>query len=178
MSRIGKLPIKIDNGVTVSIEGSCVKVKGPQGELSKTFDPCVSITQQDQAIVVTPKNDERFTLVMHGTVRAIIANMVKGVQTHFSKDLEIKGVGFKAAVSGNVLDLALGCSHPIKYKIPAGVSVQVKDNTQIHVEGADSHLVGQVAAHIKRFRKIEPYKGRGVRIIGEYVHHKEGKKKA
>lgn len=178
MSRIGKLPIKIDNGVTVSIEGSCVKIKGPQGELSQTFHPCVSIAQQDQSIVVTPTNNERFTLAMHGTVRAIIANMVKGVQTHFSKDLEIKGVGFKAVVSGNVLDLALGCSHPIKYKIPTGVSIQVKDNTQIHVEGADSCLVGQVAADIKRFRKIEPYKGRGVRIIGEYVQHKEGKKKA
>lgn len=178
MSRIGKLPIEIGNGVQVTVSGSTVTVKGPKGELVKSFAPCVDIKQENNQIIVAPKNEERFTLAMHGTVRAIIANMVKGVQTPFFKDLEIQGVGFKAALKGNELDLSLGYSHPVKYTVPQGISLQVKDGTQIHVEGADRCVVGQVAADIKRYYPVEPYKGKGVRIIGEFVRRKEGKKKA
>lgn len=178
MSRIGKLPIEIGNGVQVTVSGSTVTVKGPKGELVKSFAPCVDIKQENNQIIVAPKNEERFTLAMHGTVRAIIANMVKGVQTPFFKDLEIQGVGFKAALKGNELDLSLGYSHPVKYTVPQGISLQVKDGTQIHVEGADRCVVGQVAANIKRYYPVEPYKGKGVRIIGEFVRRKEGKKKA
>lgn len=177
MSRIGNLPIDCEK-VTITIEGSTVSVKGPKGELSQTFAPCVSIHQEDHKIWVKPNSEDRFALAMHGTVRAIIANMVQGVQNYFAKDLEIQGVGFKASVSGNVLDLALGYSHPIKYEIPHGISIQVKDGTQIHVEGADRCLVGQVAADIKRYYPVEPYKGKGVHILGEFVRRKEGKKKA
>jgi len=178
MSRIGKLPVELGDKVNVTISGSTVTVKGPKGELVKTFDPCVAIKQEDNKIIVEPKSEDRFAMAMHGTVRAIIANMVKGVQVPFSKDLEIQGVGFKAALSGNVLDLALGYSHPIKYTIPAGITLQVKDGTQIHVEGADRCVVGQVAADIKRYYPVEPYKGKGVRIVGEFIRRKEGKKKA
>ncbi len=178
MSRIGKLPVEFGSGVQVTISGSTVTVKGPKGELTKTFAPCVNIKAEENKIFVEPKGNDRFSLAMHGTVRAVIANMVKGVQTHFAKDLEIQGVGFKAALSGNVLDLSLGYSHPLKYEIPAGITVQVKDGTQIHVEGADRCMVGQVAADIKRYYPVEPYKGKGVRIVGEFVRRKEGKKKA
>lgn len=177
MSRIGNLPVNCEH-VTVTIDGSTVTVKGPKGELTQTFAPCVSIHQEGSQVFVKPNGDSRFSLAMHGTVRAIIANMVQGVQKPFAKDLEIQGVGFKASISGNVLDLALGYSHPIKYEIPTGISVQVKDGTQIHVEGADRCLVGQVAADIKRYYPIEPYKGKGVHILGEFVRRKEGKKKA
>lgn len=178
MSRIGKLPINLGDKVSVAINGDTVVVKGPKGELSKTFASCVTIKVENNQVLVAPKNDERFSLAMHGTVRAIIANMVKGVQEPFFKDLEIQGVGFKAAVSGNVLDLALGYSHPIKYSIPDGISIQVKDGTKLHVEGADCCVVGQVAADIKRYYPVEPYKGKGVRILGEFIRRKEGKKKA
>ena len=178
MSRIGKLPVEFGDSVQVSIIDSKVTVKGPKGELTKTFAPCVKIKQEGNRIFVEPINEERFSLAMHGTVRAIVANMVKGVQTCFSKDLEIQGVGFKAALNGKILDLALGYSHPIKYEIPEGISIQVKDGTQIHVEGMDRCVVGQVAADIKRYYPVEPYKGKGVRIIGEFVRRKEGKKKA
>ena len=178
MSRIGKLPIDCGEKVTVAVDGSTVTVKGPKGELKQTFAPCVTIRQEDRHILVEPKGSDRFSSAMHGTVRAIIANMVKGVQTPFSKNLEIQGVGFKAALNGKFLDLALGYSHPIKYPVPDGITVQVKDGTQIHVEGADCCKVGQVAADIKRYYPVEPYKGKGVRIVGEYVRRKEGKKKA
>jgi len=178
MSRIGKLPVEFGDSVQVSIIDSKITVKGPKGELTKTFAPCVKIRQKENKIFVEPIDEERFSLAMHGTVRAIIANMVKGVQTHFFKDLEIQGVGFKAALNGKILDLALGYSHPIKYEIPEGILVQVKDGTQIHVEGMDRYVVGQVAADIKRYYPVEPYKGKGVRIIGEFVRRKEGKKKA
>ena len=178
MSRIGKLPVELGTKVQVAISGSTITVKGPKGELVKSFDPCISIKQEGSQVIVEPKGDDRFSMAMHGTVRAIIANMVKGVQTPFTKDLEIQGVGFKAALSGKVLDLSLGYSHPVKYEIPAGITLQVKDGTQIHVEGADRCVVGQVAADIKRYYPVEPYKGKGVRILGEFVRRKEGKKKA
>lgn len=177
-SRKGKLPIHLGSQVKVDIQGTDVVVTGPKGSLKKSFAPCVEIKLEGDVLVVNPLNEDRFSSAMHGTVRSILANMVQGVQNPYFKDLEIQGVGFKANVSGNVLDLALGFSHPIKYEIPEGISVQVKENTKIHVEGADKHLVGQVAADIKHYYPVEPYKGKGVRIIGEYVRRKEGKKKA
>ena len=178
MSRIGKIPIDCGENIDVLIDGSTVTVKGPKVELKQTFAPCVHIRYENRQIFVEPKGDDRFSLAMHGTVRAILANMVKGVQCPFGKDLEIQGVGFKASVNGKILDLSLGYSHPIRYPIPEGITVQVKDGTKIHVEGADACKVGQVTADIKRYYPVEPYKGKGVRIIGEYVRRKEGKKKA
>jgi large subunit ribosomal protein L6 len=178
MSRKGKLPIVLGDKVKVSIVGSEVIVTGPKGVLKKTFASCVKIQQDSNTLTVIPLGSDRLSQAMHGTARSILANMVRGVQEVFSKDLEIQGVGFKAALNGTILDLSLGFSHVIKYKIPEGIAIQVKDGTKVHVEGADKHLVGQVAAHIKYYYPVEPYKGKGVRIAGEFVRHKEGKKKA
>ena len=178
MSRIGKLPVNIPSGVKVSVQGSTVSVSGKHGELVKTFAPVVNIVFENDQVLVSPIDDSRFAGAMHGTVRSIINNMVEGVQKPFAKDLEIQGVGFKASLSGKILDLALGYSHPIKYEIPEGVKVEVKDNTSIHVESADKALVGKVAAEIKHYYPVEPYKGKGVRIVGEFVRRKEGKKSA
>ena len=178
MSRIGKLPIVVPSGVSVEIDEAKVVVSGKLGKLEKVFAPVVDIKFQDGLVSVSPKDGSRFAKAMYGTVRSIIHNMVEGVQVSYKKDLEIQGVGFKAALSGEILDLALGYSHPIKYKIPQGIKVEVKDGTSIHVEGADKALVGKVAAEIKHFYPVEPYKGKGVRIIGEFVRRKEGKKSA
>lgn len=183
MSRIGKIPVHIPAGVTVTISGSTVSVKGAKGELSKTFDgSVVKITEETtsagKVVHVVPVGNSRFAGAMHGTVRAIINNMVKGVVEGYKKQLEIQGVGFRAALSGNKLDLALGHSHPIIYTVPAGIKIDIKDGVKIDVSGADKHLVGQVAADIKAYKPVEPYKGKGVRIVGEYVRRKEGKKTA
>ena len=178
MSRKGKLPIDLGDKAKVDIAGSEITVTGPKGVLKKSFAPCVKFQLESQHLSVIPTGADRFSQAMHGTARSIVANMVQGVQNVFSKDLEIQGVGFKAAVEGSVLNLALGFSHPIKYNIPNGISIQVKEGTKIHVEGMDKHLVGQVAADIKCYYPVEPYKGKGVRIVGEFVRHKEGKKKA
>lgn len=178
MSRKGKLPIALGNQVKVAIQNTEVTVSGPKGTLKKEFGPYVKINLADNVLTVLPLGEDRLSQAMQGTVRSILANMVQGVQTLYMKDLEIQGVGFKAAVNGSILDLALGFSHPIHFKIPEGISIQVKEATKIHVEGADKHLVGQVAANIKSYYPVEPYKGKGVRIIGEFVRRKEGKKKA
>ena len=178
MSRKGKLPVVLGDNVKVNITGTEVMVTGPKGSLKKTFAPCVKIQVDEKQLVVSPIGTDRFAQAMHGTVRSILANMVQGVQCHFVKDLEIQGVGFKANVEGTTLNLALGFSHPIKYVIPTGISIQVKEGTKIHIEGMDRQLVGQVAADIKSYYPVEPYKGKGVRIVGEFVRHKEGKKKA
>lgn len=179
MSRIGKIPVQVPAGVKISVNGSTVEVEGAKGKLSKTFDAtAVKITLEGYAVHVVPANDSRFAGAMHGTVRAIINNMVKGVKDGYQKQLEIQGVGFKAVLTGDKLDLALGQSHPIIYPIPAGIKVAITDGTKIEVSGADKHMVGQVAADIKSFKPVEPYKGKGVRIVGEYVRRKEGKKTA
>ena len=178
VSRIGKSPITVPEKVEVSVSGGIVSVSGPNGSLSKKFEDVVKIEVTDAEVVVSPKNETRHARAMHGTVRSIIANMVQGVTVGYSKDLEIKGVGFKAIMKGNVLDMDLGYSHPIEFPIPEGIQVTVADNVKLKVEGADKHLVGEVAAKIKRFYPVEPYKGKGVRIIGEYVRRKEGKKTA
>lgn len=175
-SRIGKLPVAIPAKVTITIDGNRVTVEGPKGKLVKAFNKAVTLEMVDNAVAVRPVNEGRLARAMQGTARAIINNMVKGVVEGFSKDLEIHGVGFRATLKGNVLDLALGYSHPIEYSLPEGITVTIKENTKLKVEGADKHMVGQVAADIKHFYPVEPYKGKGVRIVGEFVRRKEGKK--
>ncbi len=175
MSRIGKLPVEIPQKVAVNIEDNSVVVEGPKGKLSHTFPHVVKISQKDSKVNVAPRNNSRFARSMYGTARALIANMVKGVVDGYSKNLEIHGVGFRAVLSGKKLDMNLGYSHPIIYDIPDGITVTVTENTRLKVEGIDKQLVGEVAASIRSFYPPEPYKGKGVRIVGEYVRRKEGK---
>jgi len=175
MSRIGKLPVAVPEKVKVAVKDTTVKVDGPKGSLTRTFSPVVAISLENGKIKVVPTNQTRFARAMHGTARSVIAGMVKGVSQGFSKELEIQGVGFKAALKGDTLDLALGYSHPIYYKIPTGVKVTVTDQTKLKVEGADKQAVGAVTAEIRSYYPPEPYKGKGVRIVGERVRRKEGK---
>ncbi|PWU05784.1 MAG: 50S ribosomal protein L6 [Verrucomicrobia bacterium] len=178
MSRKGKLPIKIPSGVTVRLDNNNVEVKGPKGSISQQFDKSVVLKLSDNVLTVEPADDSRYASAMHGTVRSIIYALVEGVEKPFSKNLEIHGVGQKAELSSGVLKLYLGYSHPIFYKIPEGINIVVTDGTKLKVEGVSKHLVGQVAARIKQYRKVEPYKGKGVRIVGEFVRRLEGKKSA
>jgi large subunit ribosomal protein L6 len=178
MSRIGNLPIAIPSGVDVNIDGDVVKVKGPKGELLQELNSSIEIEVSENSINVRPKVSTRQTRALQGTMRSLIANMVSGVVTPYSKDLLIEGVGFRAAVKGTDVGLELGYSHPINHPIPDGVTVTVADNVKIHVEGSDKQKVGQLAADIKSYYPVEPYKGKGVRILGEYVRRKEGKKSA
>ncbi|MDR2980734.1 MAG: 50S ribosomal protein L6 [Puniceicoccales bacterium] len=178
MSRIGKLPVSIPAGVKASVSGQTINIEGPKGKLSKTFAPVVSIKIEDNAVKVAPQEESRFAGAMHGTARSIIKNMVIGVTKGYSKKLEIEGVGFKATLKGDTLDLALGYSHPILYKLPAGIKVEITDGTKLEVSGPDKEAVGKVAAEVKNYYPVEPYKGKGVRIAGEYVRRKEGKKTA
>lgn len=175
MSRIGRLPIAVPDKVKVEVKDTTIHVEGPKGRLTKTFNPVVELVVEDRKVRVHPRNDTPFARAMHGTARAIIAGMVRGVSEGYSKELEIQGVGFKAALKGNVLDLALGYSHPIAYPVPDGIKVTVTDNTRVKVEGPDKQLVGAVTAEIRSFYPPEPYKGKGVRIVGERVRRKEGK---
>jgi large subunit ribosomal protein L6 len=176
MSRIGKQPVSIPDKVKVSIDGDTVLVEGPRGKVQKTFAPVVKITVADNSVSVAPTDlESRFSRAMYGTARSIIAGMVKGVTDGYTKDLEILGVGFKAALKGRQLDLALGYSHPIAMEIPDGIKVTVTDGTKVRVEGADKQLVGAVTAEIRGYYPPEPYKGKGVRIVGERVRRKEGK---
>jgi large subunit ribosomal protein L6 len=182
MSRIGKLPVTIPDKVKVSVKGTTVLVEGPKGKVERTFDPTVTIAADAKSVTVKPRGDSRLARANFGTARAIINNMMLGVTNGYSKDLEIQGVGFKAALNGAKLDLALGYSHPIAYPIPAGIKIVVGEtaskNPTIKVEGPDKALVGQVAADIRHFYPVEPYKGKGVRISGQHVRRKEGKKTA
>ena len=178
MSRIGKLPVEIPSGVSVSLDNGIISVKGPNGELSQHISPLVSVKVDEQTISVSQVEESREAKAIYGTTRSIIANMVKGVTENFSKNLLIEGVGFRATVKGKIIDLELGYSHPIEHPIPEGVLVNVSDNVKIKVEGPDKQKVGQLAAEIKSYYPVEPYKGKGVRIVGEYVRRKEGKKSA
>ena len=178
MSRIGKIPVEIPSGVEISLDKSTIHVKGPKGSLSKTFSPLAEISISDNQILVNPTEESRDAQAQYGTTRSIIANMVQGVVEPFSKDLLIEGVGFRATVKGSIIDLELGYSHPVEHSIPDGVTITVSDNVKIHVEGSDKQKVGQVAAEIKSYYPVEPYKGKGVRILGQYVRRKEGKKSA
>jgi large subunit ribosomal protein L6 len=176
MSRIGKQPVSIPDKVKVTITGDTVLVEGPKGKVSKAFAPVVKVNVADKKVTVTPTEDQsRFAKAMYGTVRSIIAGMVKGVTDGYSKDLEIQGVGFKANLKGKQLDLALGYSHPILMDIPDGIKITVTDQTKLKVEGADKQLVGAITAEIRGYYPPEPYKGKGVRIVGERVRRKEGK---
>ena len=178
MSRIGKLPVPILDKAKVSVQGQTVNVEGPKGKLEKTFDSAVKIELVDDTVCVSPVDSSRHARAMYGTARSIIDNMVKGVVEGYSKQLEIKGVGFRAALVGNKLDLALGYSHHCIVDVPAGITITVKENTKLTVEGADKEAVGQIAAKIYAFYPAEPYKGKGVQIVGQYVRRKEGKKSA
>jgi large subunit ribosomal protein L6 len=175
MSRIGKVPVPVPDKVKVDVKGQTVSVEGPKGKVSKTFADVVTITLADKKVSVKPNDDSRFAQAMFGTARSVIAGMVKGASEGFVKDLEIQGVGFKANLKGKVLDLALGYSHAILFDIPEGIKITVTDQTKVKVEGADKQLVGKVTAEIRSFYPPEPYKGKGVRIVGERVRRKEGK---
>ena len=175
MSRIGKNPIPIPSGVTVKIDGNTSVVKGPKGEHTQHIPEGLSFDQKDGQLTVNRPDDTKPVRAKHGLVRALIANQVHGVTEGFEKKLEIIGVGYRAAVKGKVLDLQLQFSHPVNYPIPADVSITCTDNTHITVAGVDKQRVGQVAAEIRAYRKPEPYKGKGIRYVGEYVVRKAGK---
>lgn len=175
MSRIGRQPIPIPAGVKVNIEARRVRVEGPKGRLEWEIPPVTSVRIDQGKILVDRHGEDRQVKALHGLTRAIINNMVRGVTEGFVKKLEIQGVGFKASVQGTNLVMTLGFSHPVVYPIPQGVKVTVEENTKITVEGADKQLVGQVAADIKRFYPAEPYKGKGIRYLGEQIRRKEGK---
>lgn len=178
MSRIGKLPVPILDKAKVSVDGQTVHVEGPKGKLEKTFDSAVKIELVENEVRIGPSDDTRHANAMYGTVRSIINNMVIGVVEGFSKKLELKGVGFRAVLKGNVLDIALGKSHPCEVEIPEGITLTIKENTKLTVEGADKQVVGEITATIYAFYPAEPYKGKGVHIVGQYVRRKEGKKSA
>jgi large subunit ribosomal protein L6 len=175
MSRIGKNPVAIPANVKITIDGTDVSVEGPKGKNAMSFSPVVSFEIKDDTVVVSPVGNSRLARAMYGTSRSIIASLVHGVVEGFSKELEIHGVGFRATLKGSILDLSLGYSHPIEYAIPEGIQVTVKENTKLKVEGIDKQKVGAVAADIRSFYPPEPYKGKGVRIVGEHVRRKEGK---
>ncbi len=176
MSRIGKQPISIPAKVKVEIKGHTVNVEGPKGKISRSFAPVVNISADEKQVKVSPSSDgSRFAKAMYGTVRSVIAGMVKGVNEGYAKELEIQGVGFKANLKGAQLDLALGYSHPVMVEVPPGIKITVTDQTKLKVEGADKQLVGAVTAEIRSYYPQEPYKGKGVRIVGDRVRRKEGK---
>jgi len=177
MSRIGKKPVPLPKGVTASVEGQTVKVKGPKGELSVKLVREVSAKVDEHGITVTPDKDQERSAQMWGLSRSLVNNLVTGVTTGFTQRLEIQGVGYRAAVQGKNLNLQLGFSHDVAYPIPEGITITSEKPTMISVSGMDKQLVGQVAAEIRSYRRPEPYKGKGVRYEGEYVRRKEGKKK-
>lgn len=172
MSRIGKLPIKLPVGVTAEVSGHTVVVRGPKGELKETFLPQVSLELKDGELVVTRQSDE--DKAVHGLTRALIANMVHGVTEGYSKELEMTGIGYRAEVTGVDLVMAIGFSHPVKIEAPEGIKFSV-DEGKIKVEGIDKALVGQIAANIRAVRPPEPYKGKGIHYVGEYIRRKAGK---
>ncbi|MFH1868247.1 MAG: 50S ribosomal protein L6 [Candidatus Omnitrophota bacterium] len=175
MSRIGKRPVDIPQGVKVVIGQDTIHVQGPKGKLDLKIPAEVKAEVKDNSIIVTRNADEKINRMRHGLIRALISNMVIGVTDGFSKELEIIGVGFKAQVSDKNLVLNLGFSHPVEYAIPDGVTIEAPKPTQIAIRGIDKQLVGEVAAEIRDFYKPEPYKGKGIRYAGEYVRKKAGK---
>ena len=175
MSRIGKQPIPVPSGVEVKIDGSTVTVKGPKGELTQTFQEVIGIELEDDTILVKRPDDSRTARSLHGLTRTLVANMVTGVSAGFAKNLEIVGVGYRAAMKGNDIELQLGFSHPVLVVAEPGITFEVPAPTKITVSGIDKQRVGQVAADIRKWRKPEPYKGKGVRYEGEHVRRKLGK---
>jgi large subunit ribosomal protein L6 len=177
MSRIGKKPVALPKGVTATVEGKTVKVKGPKGELKVTLVAEVDAKVGDDGVTVTPHLDMEGTDAMWGMSRTLVNNLVVGVTAGFTSKLEIQGVGYRAAVQGKNLNLQLGFSHDVAYPIPAGIAITAEKPTMLTISGIDKQLVGQVAAEIRSYRPPEPSKGKGVRYVGEYVRRKEGKKK-
>ena len=177
MSRIGKKPVGRPSGVSATVSGQSIEVKGPKGTRSFTATDDVTITVEDNAVKVTPRGLSKRARQQWGMTRSMVENLVTGVTEGFKKELEITGVGYRANMQGNTLKLALGYSHDVDFEVPAGVTVTAPKQTEIVIEGIDQQLVGQVAANIRQWRAPEPYKGKGIRYKGEYIFRKEGKKK-
>ena len=177
MSRVGKRPVPIPSGVTASVEGQTVKMKGPKGQLQFVVHDDVEVKLDKGLISVDPRFETKRARSLYGTSRALIANLVEGVTKGFEKKLEITGVGYRAALQGKNLQLALGYSHDVVYAIPEGITIVVPKPTEITITGTDSQRVGQVAAEIRAYRPPEPYKGKGVKYANEFIFRKEGKKK-
>ena len=176
MSRIGRNPITVPSSVTVSVASGVVTVKGPNGTMSRTVPEGISLSQEGDVLTVDRANEETKSKALHGLTRTLVSNMVVGVTDGWTKELEIIGVGYRAAAGGpGVLDLALGFSHPVKFEAPEGITFEVPAPTRVIIKGADKEVVGQVAASIRKIRKPEPYKGKGVRYLGERVMRKAGK---
>lgn len=175
MSRVGKQPIPLPKDVSVTLRGSTVTVKGPKGELSYTWPRSITVEKSDTQILVRRANDQKQTRAYHGLVQRLISNMITGVTSGFSKELEIRGVGYRAEMHGTQLVLQLGYSHPIAFDPPPGITIEVPKPTSIIVRGIDKQAVGQVAADIRAMRPPEPYKGKGIRYAGEHVRRKVGK---
>ena len=176
MSRIGRLPVTVPSGVEVTVDGSNVTVKGPKGQLAHTIaEPITVATGEDGALEVSRPNDERESRALHGLTRSLIANMVEGVTNGYTKKLEIHGTGYRVVAKGSDLEFALGYSHPILVKAPEGITFQVENPTRFAVSGIDKQQVGEVAANIRKLRKPDPYKGKGVRYEGEQIRRKVGK---
>ena len=177
MSRIGKKPVSIPSGVTASIDGGVLSVKGPKGTLSLTLREEISYTLEDGGILVKPANDSKAARAFWGMQRTLVQNLVTGVTEGFTKKLLITGVGYRAASQGKVLKLQLGYSHDVNIDVPEGIEIKTPDQTTVEISGIDKQKVGQIAAEIRRWRKPEPYKGKGIKYEGEYIFRKEGKKK-
>ena len=175
MSRIGKQPVVLPAGVSANVADGVATLKGPKGELALKIPGTVELTREGSALNVVRKGDDKQSRADHGTVRALLQNMVAGVKDGYSRDLEIQGVGFKASIAGKQLTMSVGYSHPVEYTVPEGITVTVADGVQLKVSGIDKQLVGQVSARIRAFRPPEPYKGKGVRYKDERVRRKAGK---
>ncbi len=177
MSRIGKKPVELPSGVSASVSGQTIEVKGPKGARSFTATDDVSLAVADNTVTVEPRGKSKRARQQWGMSRTMVQNLVTGVTDGFKKELEIQGVGYRAQMQGNTLKLSLGYSHDVDFEVPAGVTVTCPKNTEVVVEGSDQQLVGQVAANIREWRAPEPYKGKGIRYKDEYIFRKEGKKK-
>ena len=177
MSRIGKKPVPIPAGVTASMEAGTLSVKGPKGELKMPMSDLISYEMQDDGLMVKPANGSKAARAFWGMQRTLVQNLVTGVTEGFTKVLEITGVGYRANSQGKMLKLQLGYSHDVDFSIPEGIEIKTPDNTTVEISGIDKQKVGQVAAEIRRWRKPEPYKGKGIKYRGEYIFRKEGKKK-
>jgi large subunit ribosomal protein L6 len=177
MSRIGRKPVSLVKGVSAQLSGQTIEVKGPKGTRSFTAGDDVTLSLEGDAVKVTPRGTSKRARQQWGMARSMVQNLVNGVTTGFRKEMEIQGVGYRAALQGNILKLSLGYSHEVNFEVPQGVTITVPKQTEIVVEGIDQQLVGQVAANIREWRSPEPYKGKGIRYKGEFVFRKEGKKK-
>ena len=177
MSRVGKMPVAVPEGTTAAIAGNQITIKGPLGSMSRTLSDLVVVKQEDKLLKVEAANDSREAVAMWGTTRALLSNMVLGVSKGFEKRLSLVGVGFRAQAQGDKLNMSLGFSHPVVHVMPEGIKCETPSQTEIVIKGMDKHLVGQVAADVRAYRKPEPYKGKGVRYVDEVVKIKETKKK-